>query len=289
MNLTSTHPQTCFREMTEADIPLGLALCRACRWNQLAADWALFLCLSPHGCRVAEAGGRGAGTVTTLRFGDRFGWISMLLVDPAERGKGIGTALLHQGLEILGDMASVRLDATPAGRPIYARYGFVEEYGIARMENRAVQALAPLSAAVRPMRRADLPGVLALDRDVFGADRRVILEFLFETAPEYAWVAEDDGAIAGFTFGRHGFAFEHLGPVVAGSEWTARALASACLSAHAGQSFIIDVPRFSQSWLDWLERAGFREQRPFIRMCRGAMPSPPGARSQYAIAGPELG
>ena len=280
-----------FRNMTPSDVPLGLSLCRACRWNQLARDWELFLRLSPRGCRVAEVEGKGVGTATTLRYQDRFGWVSMLLVDPAHRGQGIGTQLLLEALSALSDMKTVRLDATPAGYPIYGRHGFVEEFRLRRMENLAVsgQGLESAPASVRPLTRADLPAVAELDHQAFGADRREVLLSLFDGAPEYAWVLEEDGRIEGFTLGRHGFAFEQLGPVVTAREHVARALASACLARHTGKPFILDAPDHSPEWLQWLQQAGFREQRPFIRMRCG--PDPSGGRLDYlfAIAGPELG
>ena len=71
--------------MTDADIDAGLRLCRASGWNQLESDWRLFLECNPGGCRVVETEGRVAGTVATLRYEDRFSWISMLLVDPEMR------------------------------------------------------------------------------------------------------------------------------------------------------------------------------------------------------------
>src|SRR5438093_626515 len=70
------------RQMTHADIPAGLRLCRAAGWNQLESDWRCFLELNPEGCRVAESESRVAGTVTTLRYEAKFSWISMVLVDP---------------------------------------------------------------------------------------------------------------------------------------------------------------------------------------------------------------
>ena len=38
-----------YREMTISDIPAGLRLCRAARWNQLEPDWRVFLEARPGG------------------------------------------------------------------------------------------------------------------------------------------------------------------------------------------------------------------------------------------------
>ena len=55
---------------------------------------------TPHhdGIAVAERHGRIVGTVATLPYESRFTWISMVLVDPAERGQGIGTRCSRMAL-----------------------------------------------------------------------------------------------------------------------------------------------------------------------------------------------
>src|SRR5215813_8164810 len=120
--------------MSRADVAAGLGLCRASRWNQLSRDWECFLKLSPRGCRVAVKEDRVIGTVATVSYQDRFSWIGMVMVDPAERRQGIGSQLLREALGLLGDRAPVRLDATPAGREVYLKLDFVDEYGLSRME-----------------------------------------------------------------------------------------------------------------------------------------------------------
>src|SRR5215475_6038359 len=123
-----------FRDMTPADVAAGLALTRAARWNQTEREWELFLRLSPEGCRVAVIDERVVGTVATARYEDRFAWIGMVLVDPAERGQGIGSRLMAEALDVLKDMPSIRLDATPAGHAVYRKLDFVDEYRLSRME-----------------------------------------------------------------------------------------------------------------------------------------------------------
>lgn len=275
--------------MTTDDIPAGLRLCRASRWNQVARDWALFLALSPDGCRVAiDDKGDVVGSVATLRYGSAFGWVAMVLVDPSHRGGGIGTRLLQEALILLNDVATIRLDATPAGFGVYDRAGFGEEYRLQRMQ-RGPQALHTMvsGGAVRPMADGNLDDVLGWDREAFGADRRTLLETFRRDAPEYAWVS-GHGQIDGYLFGRRGHAFEHLGPLVAGDEAVARRLVTTCLSAHPDRPFIIDAPQ-QPSWVAWLESLQFTVQRPFIRMYRGERTYRERADQMFAITGPEFG
>ena len=121
--------------MRHDDIPAGLRLCRLANWNQVAADWQFFLDSSPYGCRVAEDDAGGViGTVTTIAYGGAFAWIGMVLVDPQHRRRGVGTRLLKEALDVIGDAMTARLDATPAGRAVYTPLGFCDEYELQRME-----------------------------------------------------------------------------------------------------------------------------------------------------------
>ncbi len=284
------NPTSQFRIMTAADIQRGLELTRVARWNQLSRDWELLLKLNPSGCRVALLENQVVGTVTTVRYENRFAWIGMVLVDPAARGQGIGTQLLQQALELLSDIPSARLDATPAGHPLYCQLGFQDEYGLSRMERVAAPPhYFQQTIAARPMQAEDLPGVAAMDREIFGADRRVTLEWMFAGAPEYAWVIAQQNEIAGYAFGRHGFAYEHLGPIVARDPFIAQQLVVACLQQQSHKPFVIDAPEHSAEWRAWLASAGFREQRPFIRMFYRANPYPGLPQNQFGILGPEFG
>lgn len=276
------------RQMTEEDIPAGGRLCRASGWNQIESDWRLFLEQNAEGCLVAEIDGEVAGTVATLPYQNRFTWLAMVLVEPSKRRNGIGTKLLEQALGRSGDNTCVRLDATAAGRQIYPRYGFHDEYPISRMVcARPHTALHRQRADARPVRSEDLPRILELDREVFGADREPVLRSLQARAPEYAWLIADSH-IKGYCFGRDGFDYQQIGPVVATDEHVAQALVSCCLRADT-KPHLIDVPEHSTAWLDWLHLIGFLKERSFTRMFRGESKYPGDPKRVFAAAGPELG
>lgn len=274
--------------MTTADIPGGLRLCRASGWNQLARDWEHFLDVSAAGARVLDRQGHIVGTVATLRYGP-VGWLAMVLVDPAERRHGFGSRLLSVGLDLLADVQSVRLDATPAGEGMYRTRGFVEQARLSRMTGIMLgDVRSGRLSGIRPMTPADLARVAAWDAEAFGLDRRALLYWLHAGAPEYAWIALQGDRLAGYALGRHGFDFEHLGPIVAQSATVATELAGTCLGRHAGRPFVIDAFRHAPEWVQWLESIGFREQRPFIRMSRELVTFGLPAR-RFASAGPEFG
>jgi GNAT superfamily N-acetyltransferase len=259
------------RPMSHADILEGLRLCRASNWNQLGDDWRFFLDLGGASLAIADDGAV-VGSVAWLPFGD-FAWLSMMLVDPAVRRGGIGSRLMVAALTALKDQ-SVRLDATPAGEPMYRKFGFVDEYPLAR----ATAAGGRPSDNVRPMRPFDLPGIFARDRAVFGGDRSALLADLYRRAPDLAWV----GSTGAWCFGRPGFLFPQIGPIVAPDCYAAREVVDHCLAAHPGREFVVDVVQRP----DGLD---FPVLRPFLRMCLGESRTFGEPGQVFAIAGPEFG
>ena len=294
-----------YRDLRPGDIPAGLRLCRIAGWNQLAADWELFLRLSPHGCRAAVQDGRVVGTVTTVNYENRFAWVGMVLVDPETRGQGVGTRLLQEAMSLLRGIPSIRLDATPQGRPVYRRLGFEDEYELCRMQLAEITAADRLDSSprslpsslalaeefsVRPMKAEDLAAVGETDRRIFGADRQEILQWAFQQSPEYAWVALSSAGLEGYCLGRRGFNFDQVGPVHSRSELVSQKLVVACLSsAKPGTRVIVDPLLHSPSWLEWLRLAGFVHQRPFTRMSLGTNRYVGVPEEMWTMFGPEFG
>jgi GNAT superfamily N-acetyltransferase len=279
-----------FRQMKSADIPAGLSLCRAAGWNQLSRDWELFLQMSPEGCLVAiDPDGKVVGTVTTVQYQNHFSWIGMVLVDPSVRKQGIGMQLLKESLEILKGNETVKLDATPAGREIYLKLNFVDEYPLSRMLCEEVLVDRNLDSEARPAQDDDLSRILEFDRDAFGADRSAVLEWYMKESPQYTFVSEAGGEITGYCLGRAGHNFTHIGPIVALDIKQAIQVVTAALQHCLGDPVIIDSTHFTPAWRAWLTSRGFIEQRPFIRMFRGTNAWPGITARQFAVLGPEFG
>ena len=288
MSIPSSRAAVQIREMGLADIPAGLALCRASGWNQTEHDWRHFLTTAPHGALAAVEHGQLIGTVATLPYGP-FAWISMVLVDPAARRRGIGTLLLERGLALIPDPIVARLDATPAGEPLYRKLGFLGEYRLARWFLDVDTRGASSATAARPLTSADLRAVHDIDARVFGASRATLLERLASEAPEYAWAVERDGRLHGYLLGRHGHVREQLGPLVAESADVAEHLLDACLAANPQRAVFLDAPDDQQAWTAALASRGFAIERPFLRMHRGELTTPGEPSQVYAITGPEFG
>lgn len=278
------------RPMEAWDIEEGVRLSRAASWNQLRSDWTAMWTLFPPGCFVAAHNGAVVGTTLSVDYDSKVSWIGCVLVDPAMRRRGIATLLMQAALQALAACETVKLDATPAGRQVYLKLGFVDEYELLRTIVSSAPAVPPEpGVTVRRLEPGDLAAAAAMDADVFGVARPAVLTAFRELAPEYALIAERAGRMCGFALGRHGANAEYLGPITADDPAAARALAGHALTALRGRAVILDTPASQREWLTWLRGLGFAEQRVLIRMARGPNRYPGQPARTFAIAGPEVG
>ena len=260
-------------------------------WNQLEKDWVLLMEYAEAVNLVAVLHKRILGSVTALNYANAVAWIGMMLVDKDFRGRGIGKQLMLAAIDKLENCASIKLDATPAGRPVYLKLGFKDEYTLYRMTHPAAREIARAdhSPAAMKMRLADLADVAAFDREVFGADRTDLIARLHKSFPDLAWTIRENNKIAGFCLGRPGQNYTQIGPVSASSHEHAEALMVSAVNEVPGRALVVDIPAHKTSTRQWLEAAGFNLLRPFERMYLKENPHPGRIADVYLIAGPELG
>ncbi len=281
------------RVMTEPDVIAGVRLNTIAGWNQTAADWHRFIENSPDGCFVAEIAGQVVGTAATICYENRFAWIGMVLVDPESRNLGIGTQLLRKTIEYLDRIriSTIKLDATPLGKPIYLKLGFVPEYEIERwVLKRQPGAASPEWDKSRAISaNAALADICRCDREFFGADRGFILRSLHEAAPELTNAIWKDGVLKGYAYARKGLFADHFGPCVANDDETSAQLLRSFLQRSHRENVITDCLSLNAGFLESLRMAGFVFSRPLTRMVRGPNLHPGKPESVCAILGPEFG
>jgi GNAT superfamily N-acetyltransferase len=270
-----------------ADLADAEALVAEAGWNQVAADWHMFLDFGT--AHAVREQGRVIATATWLPYG-RCAWISMVLVVAAQRRRGLATRLLHRCIADVKAAGLVPvLDATPAGAKVYAPLGFREAWGFARFasERRTMQP-AEVSAAIEPITDAVWPALCAYDADVFGNNRSQILAHMRGRLPPADLVARREGRVVGMLLGRDGRTASHLGPLIAEDDEVAKALLARALSRISGTVYV-DIADAKPGVRAFLEASGFQVQRPFTRMLLGRDRSFDDVGRTYAVIGPEFG
>ncbi len=262
-------------------------------WNQLMEDWRHLLAMEPGGCFAALQDDEVVGTVTTISYGRALAWVGMMLVHPAHRRRGIGALLMDRAIGYLRSMGvlCVKLDATPAGQPLYEKLGFVAESTLQRWqrigEGAAFSPPGP-TEGVRDLRPADWPLVEALDTRSFGLARPRLIESLALRARKIL-VWPENGPVAGWGLLRPGALAGYLGPVACSNNEGAYAIVSALLAEAGPLPVFWDIPDRNLEAQSAARRLGFAAQRPLTRMRLGVDPISSPLEVPFAIADLSVG
>lgn len=276
------------------DLPDLCALSSIAGWNQVPADWRLMLGIGI-GWGLRTRSRVVASTVVLPYVG--FAWVSMVLVDPGFRRRGLATRLVGRALEWLdGQRMPALLDATADGEPVYRALGFVPMGAFDRWVGTAPADLSsmpgqpvPVAARIVPAVQAARAAIDALDRRAFGGVRARVLGRLLRRLPRHATVAMDERGLAqGFLLGRDGALATQFGPVVATAPGIGVELVRHALQRHRGP-VCVDVPEAQTELRALLAACGFEPRRHFVRMARGIDCLPGEPALQCCVAGPELG
>lgn len=282
------------RLMQEQDLDRADLLRQSAGWNQQIADWLRLIRYQPHGCFVAEHQERILGTVTTTSYGNKLAWIGMMLVDVEYRRKGIGTALMQRALahlRIEAPVACIKLDATPAGRPVYERLGFQVEWDFFRWElphprpteygnvepppqGLEITPPAPTNAAV-------IQSYLDLDLRAFGQDRGEWLKQIVNAGTLIT-------TTGGFGVLRTGSRADYLGPIIASTPETARQIISVLL-AQSERPVFWDAPSPNEAAESLARQFAFQPVRTLTRMWLGQCDVQPDYGLQFGMVDPGTG
>lgn len=279
------------RKMSIDDIGAAMKLSNAEGWNQTENDWKLLIEYPANVCMVAQMDNKVIGTTTAMNYASDEAWIGMVLVDKEYRGYGVSKALLARILEKTAFIKSIKLDATQAGRPVYHKFGFKDEYVIVRMVNISAMMLSTVEFEIKPepIRFSDTHEIVAIDESVFGVNRKQLIKFLLRRYPAKGWLLRRRGEIVGFVLGREGNKYHHIGPLVASSTSDAMMLVSKVVGDLTNKSIVLDVLFDKKELIDLLNSLGFIRQRDFVRMYKNENPFQGNIANQFLICGPEFG
>jgi len=276
--------------LTAAELPDAEALVAEAGWNQVAADWRIFLEFGT--VYAVRAEGRVVATAATLPYGGRCAWISMVLVAGDHRRRGLATRLLRGCIDdVLAAGLVAVLDATPAGRTVYQPLGFQDAWSFQRLAAQAPRvddAGTPAGITIHHAGDKSWSGLKAYDAAAFGADRGAILARMEGRLRGIDLFALRHDRCVGMLLGRDGRVASHLGPLIAEDDETAQALLTHALRIVPGPVFV-DLADQKAAIQQWLEGCGFEPQRPFTRMLYGRSESFDDGQRTYAVIGPEFG
>lgn len=265
------------RRLRAEDLPATAQLSAQAGWNQTEEDWRTLLELSPEGCLAIEVDGQLAATTTLLCYGRRLAWIGMVLTKQEYKRRGYARKLLAQTLKNADAMgiATIKLDATDQGQPLYESLGFRPEQAIERWSRPGENSARPPAG-----RASEEKPWRDLDSLAFGTERLELLEKLAQLNPP-------SSISQSYLFTRPGRVTAYLGPCVSEDPITARRLVEeSVLNARCSWSWDL-FPR-NQNAVALARDLGFSPRRHLVRMARGKELGE-NDTAIHAIAGFELG
>ncbi|WP_030762565.1 GNAT family N-acetyltransferase [Streptomyces sp. NRRL F-2664] len=253
-------------------------------WLREDHKWGLLLAAG-NGFGVDAPDGRGlAAACVVTRYGNTsagpdLAAIGMVLVADRYARQGLGRALMTHVCDGVLKGTALTLHATPHGRPLYEELGFATTgraemlVGTFQQEGAADTEDAP---HIRPAVADDLPRILRLDAEVFGADRTHMITRLPAFADQLL-VSEDHGAegmLTGFAAAWPNMHTHVVGPLIARDTGTAKALITA-LARGTTRPLRTDVDVRHEELLAWLKQRGL-ESVAFNAVMTRDIPDLPG-------------
>ncbi|MFA7230935.1 MAG: GNAT family N-acetyltransferase [Victivallaceae bacterium] len=258
-------------------------------WNHTDADWRFMINSFPNCCFSAVDGDDVIGSAVSINYQNQVAWIGMVMVDEPYRGQGIAKTLMNRVIDELKTCECIKLDATPAGQLVYEKLGFKPEWSIVRMINSIYNPEDSPPGNAVPVEQTDLNEILAYDAKIFGVDRKILLNRLFDEYPDLAFKTVEKNSITGFCFGREGRNFRQIGPIVAIDNDCAMSLLNASAVARSDRALVVDAVVVHTDFVARLETLGFVAQRPLLRMFLGNNNHPADPAGYFAIPGGEYG
>ncbi|MBT3162535.1 GNAT family N-acetyltransferase [Streptomyces sp. Vc74B-19] len=243
------------RRLTLRDLTACADLSEDRGWPREEHKWGLLLAAAKGYGIDAPDGGLAAACVVTA-YGPReqpsLAAIGMVLVAERHSRQGIGRRLMRHVVTEAGT-TPLTLYATPLGRPLYEELGFKVTGQAEMLRGRFVPG-GRTDIRTRTATADDLPGILRLDEEVFGADRTHIVTRLPAFADQLR-VAEDDGRLIGYAAAWPNMDTHVVGPLIARDTATAQALI-ASLAAHTNRPLRTDIDVRHEELLGWAKDHG---------------------------------
>jgi len=228
------------RTMRSDEVAVALELAREEGWNPGQCDAHAFYEADPEGFLAGELDGRIIGTISAVRYGKKFGFIGLYIVQAPYRGRGYGIALWREAVHRL-DGRVVGLDGVVAQQDNYRKSGFCFAYNHLRFAGKAM-SLAGNDAL--PLRVTDFEALRHYDQSIFNADRRNFLAaFAFAPGTVGRVLKNRHGGIDGYALMRPCVEGYKIGPVFAPDVAEAGDLIASLLQTlPPGESYYLDVP-----------------------------------------------
>ncbi|MFF7970475.1 GNAT family N-acetyltransferase [Streptomyces sp. NPDC007905] len=244
------------RRLTLRDLSACADLSEDRGWPREEHKWGLLL-TAGKGYGIDDPAGGLVAVCAVTEYGSwertDLGAIGMVLVAERHARRGVGRRLMRHVVSAMG-ATPLTLHATPYGRPLYEELGFKVTGRAEMLTGHFLPGRTESGVATRAAIAEDLPSILRLDEEVFGADRTPLIARL-PAFTDQLRVAEDSGRIIGYAAAWPNEDTHVVGPLIARDTKTAKALI-ASLAAHTDRPLRTDIDVRHEELLAWAKARG---------------------------------
>ncbi len=273
-------------KMTKTEVDIAIQWAQSEGWNPGIHDADCFYHADPDGFYAAKVNGEIAGTVSVIKYSERFAFAGLYIVRPDFRGKGVGLVLAQFVERMFGNL-TLGLDGVLSMQQKYEQDGFVFAHNNTRYAGIAKGAL--LNRCL-PIRKDDLTEVADFDSKFFPANRSKFLECWLFQKDAYSFMVRNkkSQAICGYGVIRKCFRGNKVGPLFAEDAATAELLLDCLASMVSGEELFLDVPEPNVAGVQLVKRKGMQPVFSTVRMYTKTAPNLP-LDKIYGITSFELG
>ena len=227
--------------ISEAKFAINMA--RSELWNPGLYDAESFFAADPNGFWIGILDGKPISCLSTVRYGDNYGFLGLYIVKPKYRKRNYGIRIWNEGLKYL-EGRDIGLDGVLQQEGDYARSGFVTAYYNARYEGKADGGENEISdPRIIELSKIKFEDLVAYDELQFPAPRSAFLNSWIHQPQSTALGLVEHGKIKGYAVMRKCFVGYKIGPLFADDERIAEVLFQALnCRARKGMKIFLDVP-----------------------------------------------
>ncbi len=251
-------------DLDAANTILQAAFQRSDNW---IPDLQMCRSLQPDGYFLASKNGMPVGMVGAIIYSD-YAYVGLMAVHPASQNQGIGRALMEYLLAWLErrGVPLVKLDASPAGQPLYEKLGFMAVDQVMIFQWLDHHPISGQSPQVYPLSPDVLDDLAESDTQAFGTDRTRLLRALLDIYPDRAFLLQEKGQINGHLIAQR----TRIGPWVMQDVDVAGPLLQAALSLSYDRPPVVAVPGENWEAIALVRQYGFELVRTNMHMARGS-------------------
>lgn len=227
-----------------------------------------YLALQPDGAFVVKDNEGVIGFGAAIDYGP-FAYIGLMSVHPTMQKRGIGRLLLEHLLTWLDDRgcATILLDASASGAPLYDRYGFREDdQTVVLQQTQHVHLPHQLIEDTSCPADTDFRSIVTFDTACFGAERQMVLASYRADAPQRVLFARNDaGQVTGYAIAQP----RVIGPWIASTVKDAEQLLIKSLEFSFESHPSVFTSARNADALQLLTDYGFTQQRSLSHMWKG--------------------